>query len=74
MPETLSQAQIEFYHENGFLVLENRITDIWLEKIRSEISRFEKEAALLSQSNDRLDLEDSHTPKAPASGALNCPI
>jgi ectoine hydroxylase len=73
MPETLSQAQIEFYQENGFLVLENRIPDIWLEKIRSEISRFEKEATLLSQSNDRLDLEDSHTKEAPRLRRIKLP-
>ena len=61
MPETLTQDQIAFYQESGYLVLENQIPDSWMHRIRTEISRFEDEAALLNKSNDRLDLEDSHT-------------
>ena len=73
MPETLNHAQLTFYQDNGFLVLGNRIPNVWLEKIRSEISRFEKEAALLEQSNDRLDLEDSHTKEAPRLRRIKLP-
>tara|TARA_B100001093_G_scaffold227631_1_gene218230 strand:- start:196 stop:1080 length:885 start_codon:yes stop_codon:yes gene_type:complete len=73
VPETLNHAQLTFYQDNGFLVLGNRIPNVWLEKIRSEISRFEKEAALLEQSNDRLDLEDSHTKEAPRLRRIKLP-
>lgn len=73
MPETLNQAQLTFYQEKGFLVLENIVPDIWLKKIRLEINRFEKEVALLEQSNDRLDLEDSHTKDAPRLRRIKLP-
>lgn len=65
MSEVLSPEQIASYEENGYLVLENQIPDTWIQKIRSEIARFEDEAATMDASNERLDLEDSHTRDAP---------
>lgn len=65
MSEVLSAEQIAAYDEAGYLILENQIPMTWIEKIRAEIARFEEEAATMSASNDRLDLEDSHTPEAP---------
>jgi len=73
MPETLTQDQIAFYQESGYLVLENQIPDSWMHRIRTEISRFEDEAALLNKSNDRLDLEDSHTKRAPRLRRIKLP-
>ncbi|WP_227269998.1 phytanoyl-CoA dioxygenase family protein [Roseobacter weihaiensis] len=65
MPEVLSPEQIAQYEETGYLVLENQIPPDWISKIRAEITRFEAEAATMTGSNDRLDLEDSHTPENP---------
>ncbi|MBT4871547.1 MAG: phytanoyl-CoA dioxygenase family protein [Marinovum sp.] len=73
MPETLSPDQIKFYHDNVYLVLENRIPPDWLTKIRSEIARFETEASELDHSNDRLDLEDSHTRESPRLRRIKLP-
>ena len=64
-PEALSQDQIQFYQDNGYLVLERRVPENIIEEIRSEIARFEDEARGMTESNDRLDLEDSHTPEVP---------
>lgn len=63
--EALSQAQVSFYSENGYLLLEKQVPDEIIAAIRSEIDRFQEEARGLTQSNDRLDLEDSHTPQNP---------
>lgn len=65
MPEVLSPEQIARYEETGYLVLENQIPAGWIDKIRAEITRFEAEAATMTASNARLDLEDSHTPDTP---------
>lgn len=73
MAEQLSTAQIAQYDENGYLLLERQIPEEWLAKLRAEISRFELEAAMLEQSNDRLDLEDSHTPEDPRLRRLKLP-
>jgi ectoine hydroxylase-related dioxygenase (phytanoyl-CoA dioxygenase family) len=73
MPETLTPDQIASYGEHGYLVLENQIPPDWLEKIKSEIKRFEAEAAPMAESNDRLDLEDSHSPKNPRLRRIKLP-
>ena len=62
MPEQLCHDQIDSYNERGYLVLPGQIPDDWLLKLRAEIARFEEEARTLTVSNDRLDLEDTHTP------------
>ena len=63
--ECLSADDAAFYHENGYLVVPDRVPDATLRAIRDEIARFEEEARGMTGSNDRLDLEDSHTPQAP---------
>lgn len=63
--EVLTEDQVGFYRREGYLVLENRVPMEIIEAIRAEITRFEGEARGMTASNDRLDLEDSHTPDAP---------
>lgn len=73
MPEQLNQTQIAHYESEGYLLLENQIPQDWLTRIRDEITRFEAEAATLTASNDRLDLEDSHTPEQPRLRRIKLP-
>ncbi len=73
MSEVLTEAQIAFYAENGYLILENRIPGDIIAAIRSEIARFEEEARGMTESNMRLDLEDSHTPEAPRIRRIKLP-
>ncbi len=63
--ECLSADDVAFYRETGYLVVPDRVPDATLQAIRDEIARFEDEARGMTASNDRLDLEDSHTPDAP---------
>ncbi|WP_282129337.1 phytanoyl-CoA dioxygenase family protein [Roseobacter litoralis] len=65
MPEVLSPEQVTRYNDHGYLVVENQIPPEWITQLRDEITRFETEAAGMTQSNDRLDLEDTHTPAEP---------
>ena len=73
MTEVLTQDQIDQYDAQGYLVLEKRIPQEWLDKIHAEIARFEQEAAPMTASNDRLDLEDSHTPEDPRLRRIKLP-
>lgn len=73
MSEALSPEHIDHYAQNGYLVLENQIPKPIIENLRSEIARFEREAATLTASNDRLDLEDSHTADAPRLRRIKLP-
>lgn len=63
--EVLTDEQVSFYENNGYLVLENRVPMHIIEDVRAEITRFQEEARGMTESNDRLDLEDSHTPDTP---------
>lgn len=63
--EALTPAQRDHYREAGYLVLEARVPTDTLAAIHAEVARFEDEARGLAASNDRLDLEDSHSPDDP---------
>ena len=73
MPEVLTQDQIDSYSEHGCLVLERHLPDEIVEDIRREIARFEDEARGMVESNDRLDLEDSHTLDEPRLRRIKLP-
>jgi ectoine hydroxylase-related dioxygenase (phytanoyl-CoA dioxygenase family) len=65
MPETLTQAQIDHYERTGYLILDKRIPDDVMNSVRGEIARLCAPARGMTASDDRLDLEDSHTPASP---------
>jgi ectoine hydroxylase-related dioxygenase (phytanoyl-CoA dioxygenase family) len=65
MPEVLTRDQIDFYDDNGYLVLENRVPDGIMVAVRAEIARFEQMARGMTASDDKIDLEDTHKPDAP---------
>ncbi len=71
--EVLNTEQKAFYEENGYLVLENRIPDTILDDIRSEIAKFQDQARSMTQANDEIDLEDSHTPHDPRIRRIKLP-
>ncbi len=71
--EALTEAQKSFYEENGYLLLERRVPLEIIEEIRAEIRRFEEEARGMTESNARLDLEDSHSPDAPRVRRIKLP-
>ena len=65
MPETLNQSQIDQYNEHGYLLLERRLPDDVIQSIRDEIARFQDQARGMAASDDKIDLEDSHSPDDP---------
>lgn len=73
MTEVLSADQIAYYEEHGYLVLERHLPEDILTSIRAEIARFEDEARSMTASNDRLDLEDTHTPDDPRLRRIKLP-
>lgn len=73
MSEVLDDGQIGFYREHGYLVLENRVPETLIQAIRDGIAGFYDEARGLTESNDRLDLEDSHRPDDPRIRRIKLP-
>lgn len=71
--EVLSEEQCRFYEDNGYLVLEERVPAEALQGLRDEIARFVEEARGLRESNERIDLEDSHKPEAPRVRRIKLP-
>lgn len=73
MAEVLTGVQEAFYAENGYLVLEGRVPPDIIEAIRDEIRRFEEIARTMTESDEKLDLEDSHTPDEPRLRRIKLP-
>ena len=71
--EALSTEQIAFYHEQGYLLLENWLDDAVIEQVRDEIARLTAPASEMTESDDRLDLEDSHHPDNPRVRRIKLP-
>ncbi|WP_193370984.1 phytanoyl-CoA dioxygenase family protein [Pelagibius marinus] len=71
--EVLSEEQVRFYEDNGYLLLEERVPAEELERLHGEIARFVREARGMTASDERLDLEDSHTPENPRVRRIKLP-
>ncbi|NNG05474.1 MAG: phytanoyl-CoA dioxygenase family protein [Inquilinus sp.] len=69
----LSQQQIAFYRENGYLVLEGHLTAGQLAPVRDALARLVAGAQGLAASDDVYDLEDSHRPDAPRVRRIKLP-
>ena len=71
--EVLTPDQKALYDHQGFIVLENRVPDDIMQAIRDEIARFEDVARGMTASDDKLDLEDSHTQEDPRLRRIKLP-
>jgi hypothetical protein len=71
--EVLSEEQMQFYRDQGYVVLEARIPEAIVRSLRDEIARFVEEARGMTAPNDRIDLEDSHTPETPRVRRIKLP-
>ncbi|MBT6441623.1 MAG: phytanoyl-CoA dioxygenase family protein [Alphaproteobacteria bacterium] len=73
-PIAITQAQREFYFENGYLVLEKFIPDEWLERLWTVTNRFIDESRSLTGSNEKFDVEAGHTAENPRLRRLTQPV
>ena len=74
MTQTLSAEQVRFYREHGYVVLPAALPVETLRAMRAETDRIVAEAASLTDSDARYDLEDSHTPAAPRVRRIKDPV
>ena len=73
MPEVLTQSQIDQYRDTGGLVVEGRLTKGDLAEIHAAIEQSYEEAKGQTESNARLDFEDSHTADNPRIRRIKLP-
>ena len=73
MTEVLNNEQITSYQEDGYLVLENHLSQAVVTAIRDEVERLSKPARGMTESDDKIDLEDSHSPDDPRIRRIKLP-
>ncbi|MCS6859134.1 MAG: phytanoyl-CoA dioxygenase family protein [Abditibacteriales bacterium] len=70
----LSQAQINFYNENGFLVVEDVFPMDVVEEARAVVEDFVEKSRTVTEHTDVYDLEPGHSPQAPRVRRLKNPV
>ena len=61
----ISQKDVDAYKEQGYLVVENVVSETELVALRSELSQLVKRAAEVTENTAVYDLEDTHTVQEP---------
>lgn len=61
----LSQQQRDFYAENGYLMVENAVTQDQLERLRDITARLIDASRTVTESNEAYDLDAGHGPDTP---------
>ena len=70
----LTQQQIDFYHENGYLGVENVLSEQEVADLRRVTDEFLEKSRSVTEHTDVFDLEPGHTPDAPRLRRLKDPI
>jgi ectoine hydroxylase-related dioxygenase (phytanoyl-CoA dioxygenase family) len=73
-PKFLSQAQREYYFENGYLLVEGLISGERLAELQAVAAEFVEQSRKITASNDIFDLEPGHSADAPRLRRLNRPV
>ena len=70
----LSKEQIAFYHENGYLTVENVLSDNELDALQRVTDEFIERSRLVSEHTEIFDLEPDHSPENPRLRRIKQPI
>ncbi len=61
----LSQAQREFYFENGFVAVDGLVPSEWVKRLTVRSDAFLQESQSITKSNEAFDLGPNHSPEQP---------
>ena len=70
----LNQDQINFYHENGYLGVENVVSETEISELRRVTDEFVEKSRQVTANDSVFDLEPGHTPENPRLRRLKNPI
>lgn len=70
----LSPEEIAFYHENGYVTVENVLSDAELAELRRVTDEFVERSRGISRHDDVFDLEADHSPQRPRLRRIKNPI
>lgn len=69
----LSQSQIEFYRQNGYLLIENALLPEQLAEIQQITAGFIDKSRTVTRNDDLYDLEDGHSAETPRLKRIKLP-
>jgi len=69
----ITQQQIDQYHRDGFIVVEDVLPSTTVEALQTEVDRFVQESASVTDHTVLYDLEDGHTTDSPRVRRLKNP-
>ena len=70
----LTEEQVDFYHTNGYIVVENVISAEDIAELRKITEEFVDKSREITEHTDVFDLEPGHTPEAPQLRRLKNPV
>ncbi len=70
----LSPEEIAFYHENGYLTVENALSADELAELRQVTDEFVERSRSISEHNEVFDLESDHSPRRPRLRRIKNPV
>ena len=73
-PKALSQQQRETYFRDGYLVLQDFVSDEWMERLWDTTNKFIDESRSYTQSDSKFDLEPGHNADEPRLRRLTSPV
>ena len=73
-PRVLTQAQREFYFENGYLLVPSVISGEWLERLRQVTDEMVARTRSMAESDGVFDLEAGHSADSPRLRRLSNPV
>ena len=72
-PQVISEAQREFYFENGFLLVEKAVSEDWLTRLRATTNEMIDRSRKITESDAIWDLEAGHCERTPRLRRLTSP-
>ncbi len=69
----LSREQIEFYHEHGYLLVENVLSDVELKTLQTITYDLIEKSKDITESNDAYDLDEGHSRHTPRLTRIKLP-
>ena len=66
MTDQLSLEQVKKYEKDGYIIIDNVIDKIILDKIQLATDKIVENASLINKSNDQYDLADNHSKNKPS--------
>lgn len=74
MTQILSETQIEHYHREGYLVVEDFVSVNWLKRLNDVTDDFVNQSRAVNKSGKQFDIEPDHASDNPRLRRLNSPV